>query len=64
MSNVQVPQGFWATLTVVFAILFLVLLLKGIYLAAIVAGAAAVWTALETAGRGFLPRRDHTKPAG
>ena len=63
MSNVHVPDGFWAALTVVFAILFLLLLLKGVYLAALVAAAAAVWTGLEASGRGPASRRQPSKPA-
>jgi hypothetical protein len=62
MSNVRVPQGFWVTLAVVFTILFLLLLLKGLFLAAIVAGACAVWTGLEASGRGAFTGREKTKP--
>jgi hypothetical protein len=54
MSNVRIPQGFWAAMAVAFALLFLLLILKGIFIAAIVAAAAAVWTGLEAAGRGVV----------
>ena len=63
MSNVRVPQGFWAALTVVFAILFLLLMIKGLWLAALVALAAAVWVGLEASGRGPAAKRQPTKPA-
>jgi hypothetical protein len=55
MSNVRIPDGFWAVLTVVFAILLLLLLLKGIVLGAIVALAAAIVCGLEATGHGPLP---------
>jgi hypothetical protein len=57
MSNVRVPQGFWAALAAVFAILFLLFLIKGMLITAIVALAAAVWTGLEAAGRGAVTSR-------
>ena len=63
MSNVRVPQGFWAALAVVFAILFLLLLINGLWLAALVAVAATVWMALEASGRGPAVKRQPTKPA-
>jgi hypothetical protein len=63
MSNIKVPEGFWAALTAVFAILFILLLLKGVVIAAIVALAAAIWSGLEAAGRGPAMRRQPTRPA-
>lgn len=64
MSNVRIPQGYWAALAVVFAILFIIFLLKGSVIAAIAALAAAVWTGLEAVGRGvFGSDRERTKPA-
>jgi hypothetical protein len=56
MSNVRIPQGFWVALTALFAILFLLLLLKGMWLGAIVAVAAAVWTGFEASGRGAVTK--------
>jgi hypothetical protein len=56
MSNVRIPQGLWVALAALFAILFLLLLLKGMWLAAIVAVAAAVWTGLEASGRGAVTK--------
>jgi hypothetical protein len=56
MSNVRIPQGFWIALTVVFAALFLLLLMKGQWLGAIVAAAAAVWTGFEASGRGAVTK--------
>jgi hypothetical protein len=57
MSSDHVPQGFWAALTVVFAILFLLFLLKGMLIGAVAALAAAVWMGLEASGRGAVTGR-------
>jgi hypothetical protein len=57
MSDITIPDGFWAILTAVFALLFLLLLLKGLFLGALVAVAAAVWTGFETRGRGPVTTR-------
>jgi uncharacterized membrane protein len=54
MSNVRIPQGFWVAMAVAFAILCLLMILKGIVIGAIVAAAAAVWTGLEASGRGAV----------
>jgi hypothetical protein len=56
-SDAHIPQGFWTALAAVFAILFLLLLIKGILIGAIVALAAAVWTGFEAAGRGPVSSR-------
>ena len=54
MSNVRIPEGFWVAMTAAFAIIFLLLLLSGQWLGALVALAAAVWTGFEAAGRGAV----------
>ena len=58
MANVRIPQGFWTALAVVFALIFLLLLLKGMVLVAIVSLAMAVFTGAEASGHGVLPGRD------
>jgi hypothetical protein len=57
MSDITIPDGFWAILTAVFALLCLLLLLKGLVLGALVAVLAAVWTGFEAAGRGPVTSR-------
>ena len=52
------PQGFWAVMTGVFALLFLVSIIAGSILTAIIALAAAIWTGMEASGRGAVAHHD------
>ena len=63
MANVRIPQRFWAALAVVFAILTLLFLVKGMILMLIVALAMAVFTGAEATGHGVLPGRDTPREA-
>jgi hypothetical protein len=63
MSSIRVPQGFWVALAVVFAILTLLFLIKGMFIMVIVALAAAIWTGLEASGNGAFSGRDHSRSA-
>ena len=58
MANVRIPQGFWAALAAVFALLTILFLFKGMILMVIVALAMAVFTGAEATGHGVLPGRD------
>lgn len=58
MANVRIPQGFWVALAVLFALLTLLFLIKGMILMVIVALAMALFTGAEASGHGVLPGRD------
>ncbi len=58
MANVRIPQGFWVALAVLFALLTILFLVKGMFVMVIVALAMAVFTGAEATGHGVLPGRD------
>ena len=56
-SSRTVPQGLWAVLTAVFAVLTLIFLVKGTFLMALVALGFAIWTGIEASGHGAFAER-------